>query len=191
MPQGQGPSSTGRESYGGCALGVAAANGMPERFSLAFRRCPIDELRPLCHAPENHLRRSSLPSVSDLGHAPVMSSACINGSGAKWPVFLGDSSCASPTAGDGHCRERGCSRRLSDQPSRPRLLRRLAPHRRRASCCHRRMAIVHSNPAGITTVTAVVSVTVTEGQWRCCQCAQSRSLVKREHEKCCYERQPA
>jgi hypothetical protein len=25
-------------------------------------------------------------------------------------------------------------------------------------------------------------------QWRCCQCAQSRSLVKRELCKCCYER---
>jgi hypothetical protein len=62
-------SSTGRESYGGCALGVAAPNGVSERLSLAFRRCPIDEWRPLCHAPEKNLLRSSLPAVADLGHA--------------------------------------------------------------------------------------------------------------------------
>ena len=113
---------------------------------------------PLCHAPENHLRRSSLPSVSDLGHAPVRSSACINGSGSKWPVFLGDSSCELPTAGDGRwgSRKRGCSRRLPDQPSRHRLRRRLAPPCLRASGCPRGVAIVHSIPAGITT--AVVSV---------------------------------
>jgi hypothetical protein len=116
---------------------------------------------PLCHAaPKNHLRRSSLPAVSDLGHAPVRSSACINGSGSKWPVFLGDSSCELPTAGDGRwgsrARKRGCSRRLPDQPSRHRLRRRLAPPCLRASGCPRGVAIVHSIPAGITT--AVVSV---------------------------------
>ncbi len=62
-------SSTGRESYGGCALGVAAPSCVYELFSLAFRRCPIDELRPLCHALEPKMLRSSLSSVADLGHA--------------------------------------------------------------------------------------------------------------------------
>ena len=43
-------SSTGRESYGGCALGAAAPNGASDLLSLNFRRCPIDELRRLCRA---------------------------------------------------------------------------------------------------------------------------------------------
>jgi hypothetical protein len=107
-----------------------------------------------------YLPRSLQSSVADLGLAPVRSSACIAGSGAKWPVFLCDSSCASPTAGDGHCRERGCSRRLSDQPSRHRLRRRLVSPCRRASCYPRGVAIVHPIPAGITT--AVVSVRACE-----------------------------
>jgi hypothetical protein len=62
-------SSAGRESYGGCALGVAAPNGVSGFFSLAFRRCPIDDLRRLCHALAKTLLRSSLPSAADLGHA--------------------------------------------------------------------------------------------------------------------------
>ena len=62
-------SSAGRESYGGCALGAASPNGASEFFSLAFRRCPIDGLRRLCHALSKNLRRSSLPSAADLGHA--------------------------------------------------------------------------------------------------------------------------
>jgi hypothetical protein len=62
-------SSTGRESYGGCALGPAAPNGASELLSLDFRRCPIDELRRLCHALSKNLLRSSLPSAADLGHA--------------------------------------------------------------------------------------------------------------------------
>jgi hypothetical protein len=62
-------SSTGRESYGGCALGAAAANGASDLLSLAFRRCPIDELRRLCHALAKTLLRSSLPSAADLGQA--------------------------------------------------------------------------------------------------------------------------
>jgi hypothetical protein len=43
-------SSTGRESYGGCALGVAAPNCVSELLSLAFHGCPADALRLLCHA---------------------------------------------------------------------------------------------------------------------------------------------
>jgi hypothetical protein len=62
-------SSTGRESYGGCALGAAAPNDASDLLSLAFRRCPIDELRRLCHALSKNLLRSSLPSAADLGHA--------------------------------------------------------------------------------------------------------------------------
>jgi hypothetical protein len=62
-------SSTGRESYGGCALGAAAANGASDLLSLALRRCPIDDLRRLCHALAKTLLRSSLPSAAGLGHA--------------------------------------------------------------------------------------------------------------------------
>ncbi len=85
---------------------------------------------------------------------PCCRALAINGSGSKLPLLVGDSWCASPTAGDGRWgsreRERGRSRRLSNQPSRPRLRRRLASPCRRASCCPRDMAIVHSNLAGVT-----------------------------------------
>jgi hypothetical protein len=70
-------SSAGRESYGGCAHRASAPNGASDLLSLAFRRCPIDELRRLCHALSKNLLRALLPSAADLGHAPVMSSACI------------------------------------------------------------------------------------------------------------------
>ena len=62
-------SSTGRESYGGCALGAAAPNGASDLLSLAFRRCAIDGLRPRCRALSKNLLRSSPPSAADLGHA--------------------------------------------------------------------------------------------------------------------------
>ncbi len=109
----------------------------------------MDEVRPLCHAFENIccIFHCHLPST-DLD--PSCPSA--------------DSWCASPTGGDGRWgsreRERGCSRRLSDQPSRHRLRRRLASPCGRVSCCPRRMAIVHSILAGVTT--AVVSVRACE-----------------------------
>ena len=45
--------STGRESYGRCALGVSATKDVSGLLSLAFRRCPMDEVRPLCRAVEN------------------------------------------------------------------------------------------------------------------------------------------
>jgi len=54
-----------------------------------------------------------------------MPSASIVGSGPILALCASESSCASPTAGDGRWGSRGheggCSRRWSDQPSRPRL----------------------------------------------------------------------
>jgi hypothetical protein len=72
---------------------------------------------------------------------PVMSSASVVGSGPTRPSALVNHRAHRPTAGDGRWgsreRERGCSRRWSDQPSRRRLRRRQASPCRRASCCRR------------------------------------------------------
>jgi hypothetical protein len=71
----------GANLSGGCALGVAAPNCVSELFSLAFHGCPIDELRPLVVPLRKVCCVHHCQLFADLGHAPVMSSASIVGSG--------------------------------------------------------------------------------------------------------------
>jgi hypothetical protein len=93
----------------------------PDSSRSPFRRCPIDEERPRCHAFDENIccvHHCHLP-LTDLDRS------CSSFAGDSWRALptAGDGRWAPESARQGKGEVRGCSRRLPDQPSRHRLRR--------------------------------------------------------------------
>jgi hypothetical protein len=154
--------STGRESYAGCALGVAAPKCVSELFLLASMvaqstNCgrSVMPLRKTCCVHDCQL----LPILVTLSRCRALPWWDLD---RTWPSALANhrAHCRPlvTAIGGSRERERGCSWRWSDQPSRPRLRRRQASPCRRASCCPPlKLATVHSI-LGVSLTMAVVRV---------------------------------